>query len=94
MMQNQRRISKPTLPFSSSSLDVSKNTFEHVERRKDKLFNDLLRLVEQKGLKFSTGQLDSGKSYLITVTSTLWYIDHHESTIMDRGCEIPAAACP
>ena len=58
MMQNQRRISKPTLP------DVL------VERRKkDQLFNDLLRLVEQKELKFSPGQLDSGKSYLTTMTS-------------------------
>ena len=78
MMHNQRRVSKPTLPDAL------------VERtKKDKLFNDMLRLVEQKGLKFSPGQLESGKSYLTTVTAALWYIDHHQSTLTDRGCEIP-----
>ena len=45
--------------------------------------------MEQKGLKFSSGQLESGKSYLTTVTAALWYIDHHQSTLRDRGCEIP-----
>ena len=76
MMQNQRCISKPTL------LNVLVE-----QTKKDKLFNDLLRLVE-KGLKFSPGQLESGKSYLTTVTSALWCIDHHQSTLSDRGCEI------
>ena len=40
-------------------------------------------------LDVSTGQLESGKSYLTTVTAALWYIDHHQSTLTDRGCEIP-----
>ena len=78
MMQSQRRICRPSLPDPV------------VERtKKDKLFNDLLRLVEQKGLKFSPGQLESGKSYLTTVSSALWYVDGHHSTLSSRGCDIP-----
>jgi len=64
MMQNQHCLSKPTLPDALVG-----------RTKKDKLFNDLLRLVEQKGLKFSPGQLESGRSYLTTVTAALWYID-------------------
>ena len=52
MMQTQRCLSKPTLPDAL------------VEQTKDKLFNDLLWLVDQKGLKLSPGQLELGKSYL------------------------------
>ena len=40
-------------------------------------------------MKFSPGQLESGKPYLTTVTAALWYIDHHQSTLRNRGCEIP-----
>ena len=73
IMQNQCRLSKPTLP----GVLVVEQT------KKDKLFNDLLWLVEQKGLKFFTDQLESGKSYLTTVTAALWYIDHHHCTLWD-----------
>ena len=60
MMQNQHRLSKPTLPNAL------------VERtKKDKLFNDSVQLMEQKGLKFSPRQFESGKSYLTTVTAPL-----------------------
>ena len=73
IMQNQCRLSKPTLP----GVLVVEQT------KKDKLFNDLLWLVEQKGLKFFPDQLESGKSYLTTVTAALWYIDHHHCTLWD-----------
>ncbi len=74
----QNHVGKPSLPEAL------------VERtKKDKLFNDLLRLVEEKELKFSHSQLESGKSYLTSVTSAIWYIDGHQSTLSSRGCEIP-----
>ena len=62
MMQNQCCIcaQAPSLPDAV------------VERtKKDKLFNDLLRVVEEKGLKLSSRQLESCRSYLIAVTSAL-----------------------
>ena len=78
MMQSQRRISAPSLPDPI------------VERtKKDKLFNDLLQLIAQRGLKFAPSQHESGKSYLATVTSALWYVDGHEASLSSRGCEIP-----
>ena len=73
MMQDQRYIcaQAPSLPDAV------------VERtKKDKLFNDLLRVVEQKGLKLSSGELESCRSYLIAVTSAL-------STRSCCGCDIP-----
>ena len=66
MMQNQRRTctQAPSLPDA---------VVEH--SKKDKLFNDLLHVVEQKGLKLSSRQLESCRSYLTAVTSALWYIE-------------------
>ena len=33
--------------------------------------------------------LTTGKSFLATVSSVLWYIDGHEETLSSRGCLIP-----
>jgi phosphate starvation-inducible protein PhoH len=58
MMQTQIDTRKPSLP-----------KFVEGKTAKD---NDLLRVVEAKGLKFSSGQLQSGKTYLTTIWSVLW----------------------
>ena len=78
MMRSQHSACQPSLPNPL------------VERtRKDKLFNDILQLVAKQGLKFSPGQLEAGKSFLSTVTSVLWYIDQHQSSLASRGCNVP-----
>ena len=78
MMESQRRICSQTLPEP-----VPERT------KKDKLFNDLLKLAIQRGLKLPSGQIESGKRYFTTITSALWYIDGHHATLFDRGCKIP-----
>ena len=78
MMEAQRRICAPALPEPIP---------EH--NKKDKLYNDLLKLADRKGLKLSHGDVESGKRYFVTLTSTLWYIDGHHSSLNDCGCKIP-----
>ena len=78
MMMNQRRLCARSLPDSI------------VERtKKDKLFNDLLQVARKKGLNLASDQIESGKSYFTVLTSVLWYIDGHQSTLSARGCKIP-----
>ena len=77
MMCSQRRACQPSLPHLLSE-----------RTKKDRLFNDIVKMLDQKGLKFSSGQFDSGKSYITTLTSALWYIDQHPSTLASRGCHV------
>ena len=78
MMNAQRTACQPSLP----RLNPEKT-------KKDKLFNDIVNTIDKKGLKFSSGQLESGKSYITTLTSTLWYIDQHHCTLATRGYHVP-----
>jgi len=78
MMEAQRHICAPALPEPIP---------EH--NKKDGLYNDLLKLADQKGLKLSHSDVESGKRYFVTLTSTLWYINGHHSSLSDRGCKIP-----
>ena len=80
MMQNQRCISAQATSLPDAVVEQTK---------KNKLFNDLLCVVEQKGLKSSSRQLESCRSYLIAVTSALWYIDGHQSTLSSHCFDIP-----
>ena len=61
-----------------------------VEKNKnDQLFNDLIALLDSKGLKWAEGEVNSGKSFVITLTSVPWYIDGHEDALASLGCMIP-----
>ena len=76
--QRARAACQPSLPQL-----ISERT------KKDRLFNDIVKMLDQKGLKFSSGQIDSGKSYITTLTSALWYIYQHHRTLASRGCHVP-----
>ena len=60
MMNSQRQLRKPRLPERI----IEKN-------KKDKLFNDLITLLESKGLKWTEGEITSGKCFVATLTSVL-----------------------
>ena len=77
MMASQLQLCRPKLPEKITE-----------KNRKDKLYNDLICLLDGKGLKWSDGEVSSGKSFLSTQMSVLWYIDGHE-TLSSRGCSIP-----
>ena len=57
--------------------------------KKDKLYNDLLKLADQRGLKLPHSDVESGKRYFVTLTSILWYLNGHHTSLADRGCKIP-----
>ena len=78
LMANQRMLCSPTLP------DRLKE-----RTKKDKLYNDLICLVDGMGLKWQSGEVNSGKFFLTTLTNALWYIDGHHESLVSRGCEIP-----
>ena len=59
LMANQRLLCSPTLPDCLH------------ERTKDKLYNDLICLVDGMGLKWQSGEVNSGKSFLTTLTNAL-----------------------
>jgi hypothetical protein len=46
----------------------------------------LICLVDGMGLKWHSGEVNSGKSFLANV---LWYIDGHHESFASRSCEIP-----
>ena len=75
LMAGQRRLCMPSLP----------NRVEE-RNRKDKLFNDLISLLESIGKKWPSSEVQSGKSFL---TNVLWYIDGHHETFEAQGCHIP-----
>ena len=74
-MQCRLTVSTPCLP----------NLMEKKTKR-DRMFDDLIQLAEEKGLKFHPDQLESGRPYVNTVCSALWYIDGHHGTLGLRGC--------
>jgi len=43
--------------------------------RENKLYIDLICLVDGMELKWQSGEVNSGKSFLTTLTNALWYID-------------------
>jgi len=61
------------------------NQFQSIIR----IYNDLLTLAGQKGLKLPHNDVESGKRYFMTLTSTLWFIDGHYTSLADRGYKIP-----
>ena len=75
LMANQRKLSRPALP-------------EYVEERtkRDKLFDDIVKLLEGMGKKWCSGEVQSGKSFLMNV---ILYIDGHHESIEIQACGVP-----
>ena len=59
--------------------------------KKDKLFNDILQLIEKEGLVWRASEVDNGtaSTAVRTLRDALWYIDGHHHTLADRSCDVP-----
>ena len=58
--------------------------------KKDKLFNDLVDLFEEKGWTWADGCNTLGKSFLLKLQDVLLYIDGHHAAFETRSLPIPA----
>ena len=80
MMMSQKSLArKSELP---SRIDRPRNN-------KDKMFNDLVDLFEEKQWKWSDGGDTHGSNFISNLRDGLWYIDGHHSTFETRSCSIP-----
>ena len=73
----QRRLSELPLPIGTP------------RNKKDKMFNDIVILFNQKEWKWSDGGDTHGKKFIIDLRDVLWYIDGHHSMLEQRSCSIP-----
>lgn len=55
--------------------------------KKDKLFNDIIRLLERENWTWTTGGDTHGKQFVTQLHECLWYIDGHHHTF--AGCSHP-----
>ena len=63
---------------------------KHPRNKKDELYNDLLTLLEKKGLYFLSSDGESAGHNLVRVlTDLLWLIDGHHGTLKDWSCPVP-----
>ena len=58
--------------------------------KKNKLFNDLVDLVKEKGWTWVDGGNTLGKPFLLKLRDVLWYIDGHHAAFKTRFLPIPA----
>ena len=80
MMMSQKAIAvKSELP---SRITTPRNN-------KDRMFNDLVDLFEEKQWKWSDGGDTHGRHFVSNLRDALWYIDGHHSTLEARSFSIP-----
>ena len=77
----------------ASSKDGTKlpKAYENPKSNDLKLYNDILGWLKSLEIGWSN-DLDAnsiGKSFVIALRDTLWYIDGHWKTLSDRGYHIP-----
>ena len=73
----QRKLSEPPLPINTP------------KNKKDKMFNDIVTLFNQKKWKWSNEGDTHGKKFINDLRDALWYIDGHHSILEQRSCSIP-----
>jgi len=79
LMYNQRLLSQPRAPEKLQ-----------VRTRKDKLYNDVIQMLDDEGLKYPASVVSSsGRDFVKTLTEVLWYIDGHQETIKKQSFPIP-----
>ena len=79
-MYNQKQLSQPSLP-----------PYVPEHTRKDKLYNDVLRMLESRNLKFPSTIVNStGKNFVKTIVDCLWYIDGHHDSLKKQSCHVPS----
>ena len=83
MRKSQQELSNRRLPQRLSE-----------RTKKDKLFNDLLNLLETKKWEWAPDGVESGRVFLTTLTNVLWYLDGHHDTLSRRGLQVPELFSP
>ena len=74
LMSSARSMATPGLPS------------RRVERTaKDRLYNNILKFLEVRNLKFSSDAKASGEKLVQSLTDTLWYIDGHHHLLSERS---------
>ena len=63
-----------------------------VRNKRDELYNDLLSLLKSKYLHWEAEEVQSGTATraIQTLRDALWYVNGSHSTLIERGCTIPA----
>ena len=61
----------------------------HVKTNKDRLYNDLIQLMKELGVKWSDPN-SYAVPFLKKLSEILWYIDGHHETISERAPKIPS----
>ena len=58
--------------------------------RKDKLYNDIIRFMTSKGLKFNADEVDTSGTKLVRLLCQIfWYIDGHSHVFLLRSLPVP-----
>lgn len=56
----------------------------------DRLYNDVLEVVQEEGVGFNAQQVDTiGKNIISTITDSLWYLDTQHAKLKNRGIQLP-----
>ena len=78
-----------TLTASSAQLRHPPKVPERNKR--DQLFNDLISMVESKGLEWKSDEVYCGSATkaVQALRDTLWYIDGSHHTLAERSCAVP-----
>ena len=53
------------------------------------MYNRVLQILEKAGLGFTPGNLDSGTTFVHSLTNSLWYTDPHVDKMEERNCHVP-----
>ena len=84
-MRNSRRLAGPALP----------QPIENPKTMKQRLHNDILSLLSEKGLKWRGDEVfNVGLAFLRAIVDSLWIIDGHHDVFASRSIEIPLVFHP
>lgn len=79
MMSSSQSFSQPGLPPSLT---------EH--NKKDKLYNDVLKVLEENNVSFPGSEIkSSGQTFMRALVDCLWYLDGHHDALAKQNCPIP-----
>ena len=75
--------------LAQSKLNELPQPISTPKTKKDKMFNDLVTLFNEKKWKWSDGGDTHGRKFIVNLRDTLWYIDGHHSILEHQSCSIP-----
>ena len=81
LMYNSQLLSRPRLPPTCSVMEHNK---------KDWLYNDVLKMLEENNVAFSGGEVKtSGQAFLRAIVDCLWDSNGHHDALKKQNCPIP-----